>query len=434
MRSTKLLGGWRLALFLLPWLLFQGHDACGDVAPGDVIDRTNWEKAQDLLPESVLNWVKNGDFILNVGELTYDLKEYFPEWVQASCKANLGKYDLNEKDTIVETATGKSPGFIEGIPFPVIDENDPHAGAKAIYNREYGLLFNVGNCVYRMYCRWLGKAGFERDIGALYINAPMDGHLACKSLPNPEGVLRYTIISVTKPRDVAGFALMLWRYKDDRQDMNLSYIPAIRRIRRMSPANRSDSFVGSDFCIDDPYGYDGKITAFQWKLARKQDALVPFVSTDPVRVTKNSDGEWVTTQHKGIVYGHQKEGWTGVPWAPVNLTWIKRRVYVIEAVSQDPYYNYGRMHIWADVDSYGILYKVIYDRAGTYWKTFYGGVSGVQGDDDKTRFVMVRMQNIVDDRTQHSSVIWWTESDQMTFNANLNMDDFTLSGFQKYCK
>jgi hypothetical protein len=58
--------------------------------------------------------------------------------------------DPNEKDTIIETATGKSPGFIEGIPFPVIDENDPHAGAKLICNREYGLLFNAG---FQKYCK-----------------------------------------------------------------------------------------------------------------------------------------------------------------------------------------------------------------------------------------------------------------------------------------
>lgn len=34
------------------------HAARADVAPGDVIDKTNWEKAQGLLPEPVLDWVK----------------------------------------------------------------------------------------------------------------------------------------------------------------------------------------------------------------------------------------------------------------------------------------------------------------------------------------------------------------------------------------
>ena len=431
MKRTRHLG---ILLFVLWLSFFAVPMLSADVAPGDVIDKTTWQKAEGLLPESVLNWVKKGDFILDVGKLNYDFKEYYPEWLQESYKTNLGKYELNDKDLIINKSDGSTPGFILGVPFPVIDTKDPRTAAKIMYNREYGLLFNVGNCIYRMSARWLGKTGFEREVGSLYINAPMDGYPGAKSLANPEGVLRYTIISVTKPYDVAGFALLLWRYRDDRQDLNLAYLPAIRRVRRMSPANRSDSFVGSDFCIDDPYGYDGKITAFTWKFIRTQEALLPFVSPDPVRVAKNSQGEWTTYAEKGIVYGHQKEGWQGAAWAPVSLLWVKRPVYVLEAVSKDPYYNYGKMEIWVDVESCGIVYKVIYDRAGAYWKTFYGGVSGVQGDDGKTRFTMVRIQNIVDDRSQHSSVIWWTESDFITFNAKLNMDDFTLSGFQKYCK
>mgnify|MGYP005831273375 FL=1 len=405
-----------------------------DAVPGDVIDKSNCQKAQDLLPAPVLEWVKKGDFSLQVGKLNYEMKEYFPLYVQESLRANLGKYDVNEKDMIVDKATGKVPGYIEGVPFPEIDLADPKAATKVLHNRELGLLFNVGNCVYHPYCQWVGKGGLERELGALYINAPMSGNPQAKDRSNTEGILRYTIIAVIKPYDVAGFAMMLWRYQDDRQDMNLSYLPAIRRVRRMSPANRSDSFVGSDFCIDDPYGYDGKVTAFSWKMLRKQEALVPFVSPDPEKIQLNAQGEWETRMPRiAPVYGYEKPELGLAAWAPTNFIWVKRPVYVIEALSRDPYYNYGKMEVWADAENYGIIYKVIYDRAGLYWKTFYAGFGGVESEDGKTRFLIVRIQNIVDDRTQHASVIA-NHVDPEYFGANLSMDDFTLAGFQKYCK
>ena len=72
-----------------------------------------------------------------------------------------------------------------------------------------------------------------------------------------------------------GTNILLWRYRDERMDSTFAYVPAIRRVRRMSPANRSDAFLGSDFCVDDAWGYGGKINAFTWKVIKKTDQLLP---------------------------------------------------------------------------------------------------------------------------------------------------------------
>ena len=73
----------------------------------------------------------------------------------------------------------------------------------------------------------------------------------------------------------------------------IAYIPAIRRARRMSPANRSDAFVGSDLCVDDAWGYAGKVNNFEWKVLRKEQQLVPFFDTDPQPLQGNDEGEYV---------------------------------------------------------------------------------------------------------------------------------------------
>ena len=130
----------------------------------------------------------------------------------------------------------------------------------------------------------------------------MDGYPPARSIPNADGIQRYTLISVDRPYDIAGFNLLLWRYRDDRQDLNLSYIPAIRRVRRMSPANRSNAVAGSALCIDDGNGYDGKVQAFEWKLLRKQEALVPYIDESPMPLERTRRGEWASTKQQKILF------------------------------------------------------------------------------------------------------------------------------------
>ena len=77
MREVRALHPWFLVVCLIVALV---PAARADVAPGDVIDKTNWEKAQDLLPEPVLDWVKKGDFILNIHGLKYRPLDFFPPY------------------------------------------------------------------------------------------------------------------------------------------------------------------------------------------------------------------------------------------------------------------------------------------------------------------------------------------------------------------
>jgi len=264
----------------------------------------------------------------------------------------------------------------------------------------------------------------------------MRGYPGTGELRNPDGVEKYSMLVVRKPFDIAGTAIMLWRYLAPRtQDSTFGYFPAIRRVRRMSPANRSDAFVGTDFCVDDANGYDGKITAFEWKLLRKQEMLAPALSTDPVRIVPDKD-EWKTTKTiRPIIYGYKQEGWQGASWAPTNLAWVRRPAYVLEMRPKDSYYNYGVQHLWVDAEIFGSVYKVIHDRSGKYWKTFFSSAMACTSANDRTRFISVATQQAVDDRTRHSTVIEdASPRNTWSYYADLDMNDFTLAGFQKFSK
>jgi hypothetical protein len=434
--SRILTGGTFLGLVLVASLC---GSVCADVAPGEVIDKSNWEKAEGLLPEPALNWVKNGDIVLKVGQLNFDPKDFRNPGAKASLEVNAGKYDLDANDLFVEKSTGAFPNFVEGIPFPesALDEKDPRLGAKVMYNKFYSS-YTQGNLRFPFGTIWVARVGgLEREVQCEWQQYPMDGFAGHKDESNKEGYERFALIRVLAPFDIAGTNILLMRYRGEKQDTTLAYVPAIRRVRRMSPANRSDSFIGSDACVDDAWCFDGKVIAFTWKLLRTQEALFPFLAEDPQPLDAKGSAEyWTGKSMRQIHYGYEDKDWQGAPWMPTNLIWVKRKAFVLEMSPKDPYYNYGTQYMWVDTDvNLMTFWKVIYDRANKYWKMMWYSWSVFQSPDDKMRLVVPTSMLAVDDRTNHGTVIRFPEpNNNWGYFVKLNKNDYSLGGFQKLCK
>ena len=401
----------------------------------EIIDKTNWKKVEGLVPDPLPEWIEKGDFILNVQELNYDPAEYFMPFAVESRTANIGKYELNEDNEVVDAKTGKLATYIQGVPFPEIDPEDPKVAVKIMYNKEY-LPYLMGYKRFTTIISWVGLSGLEREVEALFRDFYFTGFPGAKKYSNPKDMERYSIISVRKPYDLAGTSVMLWRYLANKQDVNFSHIPAIRRVRRTTPANRSDGFLGSDFTQDDILAYDGKIPAFEWKLVRKEDVLANFHSPDPVRMTPTEKEEWLMDRNVDpIRYGFMEESTTLVSWCPTNTVYTKRPAWVIEAKSKDPYYNYGIQYIWVDAELWTPLYKMVHDRTGKFWKFIMVTLVGLESMDKKDKLLVAVDHLIVDPRRDHATYLKITNPDsEFIFFADLDVNDFSLAGFQKYCK
>lgn len=59
------------------------------------------------------------------------------------------------------------------------------------------------------------------------------------------------IMFFLSPADVRNTSFMNWSYTDGRADDQWIYLPALRRVRRISSDSKSDYFMGSDFTYDD---------------------------------------------------------------------------------------------------------------------------------------------------------------------------------------
>lgn len=376
------------------------------VKPGDKIDASNWEKVKDILPPSVVDYVKKGDLPITIGEFKFEMAED-AAW-KAESEKNEGKYALDADKAMIEKATGKIPTYIYGLPFPHIDwKNDPDAGIKLMYNYDLQKA-RVGNwnCVFPV--EWIGRKGFERDLEAVYKVYYYWGRPDGEQ-PNPNEYQEMNIIGITAPYDIAGMTTLTRRYRDARSDDYYAYLPSIRRVKKLSGANRSDPFAGSDFVNDDSNGWMGKNSSMEWKVIDKKIILVPMVHwalERPLTASKEPNGAWLVDRFQEP----PKEGFTdpdfkGAPWMLTNASFAPREVYVIEAMSKNPYYNYGRTHYYHDPDG-GIFYKIINDRADEYWKTMLVTPMVVDWGDGEVKnrtFSTVTWYSIIDDKTDHAS-------------------------------
>ena len=426
-----------VAFLTVLWLMsFPNPPAFAELVPGTVIDTSNWQEAEGLLPEPVLNWVKKGDGTMTVGEVPYNPDEFIAPAGLKYMESNKGKYDVDADGLLMDVKTGKLPEFIDGLPFPEIDLKDPNAGAKIMYNKHY-YSYVCGNVQVPFQVKWVGrKTGFERELIMDYWTYVLDGYPPAREESNPENVEMHSLIIALAPFDVKGTNILLWRYRDKNLDSTFAYVPAIRRVRRMSPANRSDAFLGSDFCVDDAWGYGGKINAFNWKLVEKKDQLLPFYPGPPIEFVKNDAGEWKTVpENRDIPYGFETEGFQGAPWWPQGLVYVKRPTYILECSAKDKYYNYGPQQLWVDAGCYTPTYKVITDRSGTYWKVEWQSLGGQSSADESFRLVGLANMMAFDDRSQHACcLVLYNPKNSSRFAAVLDRNDFSLGGFQKLCK
>jgi hypothetical protein len=424
-----------LTLFLF---MAMGPTASADVSPGDVINTSNYQSIEGMVPDSVLNWVKEGKVVINVGKLNYSPLEFVKSDMGDLFSINKGKYVLKEAE-IVDAKTGQLALDVIGYPFPGFDPKGPDAALKFMYNRYY-MQASWGNLeIPTWQLQFINETrGLIREAEASYYQYNIDGNPRMTGEPNSQNLQRHQVFKFHSPFDIAGTAQMSTRFiAAAQQDLLFGFLPSIRRVRRLTPSNRSDPILGGDVVYDDAWGYDGKLSAFGWKMIAVKELLLPYHSEDPQLFEILGEGKYKTdTNMKDMKFGFQDPSWTGAKWAPLNAVWVKRPGYVIESKSKDPYYNYGSVNIWVDAETGMAMIKVIYDRSGKYWKSFLlGGCDFITADGKKKRVIQSGLQMGIDDRSKRATNIRaMAPGNPWTQGGEIDSSIFSLGGFAKFCK
>ncbi len=359
MRRTKL-GLCGLALPFLAAALASAQDVSGPaLKAGDVISYDKVDGLQRYLPKEF--W-ENRDFFfyegmqLRIGALAAD---YSPAAAyQEATKKNKGKASIGPDGALV--------GHVSGKPFADVDcKGDPQAGVKVAWNFDRRWDGEGGATTY-IYSYWdRGERlplYYEGKSRRVWLSGRVEPEYEATGGDVFRGEQRKRAfgIEVEAPFDSRGLTLLTYRYKGSENpaasthnDDTWVYSPSLRRVRRISSAQRSDAVAGTDFTFDDLFSFDGVIPQYSWKCVGTQQVIAPMNS-----------------QVKGYPYEKDHNfGPFGLSF--VDDVWDLRQAVVLELAPRNKDHPYSKKVIYIDEQSMEPLYSFAYDRKGELWKLIW---------------------------------------------------------------
>jgi len=175
---------------------------------------------------------------------------------------------------------------------------------------------------------------------------------------NPEIIYTEQWGPLHDPADLKGAGILNFRYvSPDVPDDTYLYLPELRKVRRLSMANRSDAFWGTDMDIDSIWTWNSKLSFWTFKLLGDKKLLAAF--------------------HAGG-YG-QRDAWCA---QPDGSSGIKSFIYCLPHELRDTIvvegtptgfsqYAYAKRILYIDKESFMALYNEGYDQGGQLWKSWY---------------------------------------------------------------
>lgn len=308
------------------------------------IDKSNVEKYKDKLALGIYKLVKDWGYVIPVYDTVHDYT--FPkEYIEATEKYK-GTARINKQ--------GGLENYTAGLPFP-----DPKSGAEVMWNYEYK--HSGDDFFWTQYdIDAISTTGKKKKLIGYYRRLAYQGRVKeapMPSIPNVDGVAVKEIQGISYPEDLAGLALLTARYQGaTKGDDGWMYIPTIRRVRRISVAQRGDTFGGTDFTWDDYRGFSGKVSDYNWTLLGKKEMYVAYHP-----LTNNPK-------------------YTGKIPAPDDLRYELKEVYVVDGVNKDKDYVYGKRRIYVDADSFAVCSNDLWDRRGQLWKYNEAGLTVKKND------------------------------------------------------
>ncbi len=415
-----------------------------EIPAGTIIDSKNISQFKDLLAEPIFKRVEKGEYVIKVGKLgTSDLKNVYSARFYSASSLNAGKYKLREDGGIIEVSSGKRPTLGPGFPFPDIDPSDPLAGAKIMWNF-FSTEFQSNSQEVMWVLRALRGKGVEIEV--IGKQARLSYDFRTDPLQPKEDVTYKEISLYLAPADLFGTASLAWRWNSpEKWDSGWMYVPSLRRVRRVSAANRSDPVGGTDYMMDDVNGYAGKVEFFKWKLLKKTTMLVPYIpDEDGITVTFPRKCQWEPKRGKKafiqpryqIKWAYKEEKSPLAGWWPINVVWIERPVYIVEGISKDPYYSVGKQWLIIDAETFRIHIKLGWYRGGTYWRTQVMTQGYYIAPDASITAAAAEISFLVDEKRNRTSISDRTAPEVIPtiFNIDLKEELFSMSNFVNYGK
>ena len=345
----------------------RASDQKADAAPslpfkeGDVIGYDQIEKLRDFLPAQF--W-ENREFFFYEGmkiEVGPTQRDYTESSAYQAATERFQKGVSIGRD-------GALVGYMGGRPFPTesIDcKGDPQAGLKIIWNFNKSW-FGSGWKTKFFYSYWdrgeqlpLFYKGMSEGVALAQRVEPQYAETG-GDVFEKEKRLSAGGVTIDEPFDARGIMTLSYRYKASdgpldqaRNDDLWVYVPDLRRVRRISQAQRTDSIQGTDFTMDDLRSFSGIPPQYEWTCLEERKLIHP-----------------INTTKLGFPYRDDYNyGPYGFSYA--NDRWEVRDAFLVRFKPKNEDHPYSRKDIWIDKQTYQPLYSFAYDRKKELWKIIW---------------------------------------------------------------
>jgi hypothetical protein len=363
MRPRIRIGTFVLALALAATATGQETDDASSLAPtfqeGDVITFEQTDKLRPFLPEPFWD---NRDFFFHEGmrlEIGPTQRDYSssPEFRSAT-EFYRGQARIGPDNSLENWTAGR--------PFP-IDESDclgdPQAGVKIMWN--FQSLGGDGQAHF-FYSYWDRGERLPLYYEGTGQRVQLSHRFEEKYREMNGDIFRGEKrkfafgVDVVAPFDARGIQLLSYRYKksdrpraEARNDDTWVYVPTLRRVRRISSAQRTDAIAGTDFTFDDLRSFNGIVPQYEWECLGEGRMIGPM-----------------NTKVKGYPYEKNHNfGPYGLSFA--DDRWELREVWLVRMTPKNGDHPYHHKDIYIDRQTFAPMYSFAYDRKDELWKIIW---------------------------------------------------------------
>jgi hypothetical protein len=343
--------------------------ASAQVAPGATIDRENSSKVANLVSPGNCALVKQGMIMKIVPSVHL---EWPPPY-----KAATEQYSSQ----VMLTPGGNIHNYKAGLPFPLVDVNDPDVATKIMWNFEFRPLYTddvdarnmeavshrPGQSVAEEVMTF-GHFGFYKSIGRTEVAPlPLDNDIYQTGLAYRSGAF-----PILEPAEMRGAGIVReGSVLPDVDDNTWEYSSESRRLRRLPTAELGDAFgvaaqsgagtmsggagattYASTLDPESAFGFAGKVTDYSYRLLGERPMLASVDAANSPEIPCAEDG--------------------GRTVCPEN--WQMRNLYVIEATAKArPFLGDSmivpRRVLYIDSEGWFITASDLFNPNGELWKT-----------------------------------------------------------------
>ncbi|NQZ96310.1 MAG: DUF1329 domain-containing protein [Myxococcales bacterium] len=261
---------------------------------------------------------------------------------------------------------GSLENYKAGQPFPM-DEidcaGDPQAGVKVMWDHKYQWRGSGGQPASFFYSYWdRGEQlplYYEGTASGVQLSRRVEKQFEKTDGDVFRGEKRTGAggAQVDAPFDARGIMLLTFRYKSSerpraeaKNDDTWVYVPTLRRVRRISTAQRTDAVAGTDFTLDDLFSFNGVVPQYEWECLEETLAIAPM-----------------NTKVKAYPYEREHNfGPYGLSYA--DDRWELRDTFVMKMVPKNDDHPYRYKIIYLDKQTLTAHYSFAYDRKEELWK------------------------------------------------------------------